>query len=161
MATLESKNVLIEITPCTRRSIWIETQVSITYLVPSVTPVTFTVSPENLYVSTDDVDWMFNKFRHYLENIPVYSPDNGFGTDEHTYWVSPTELGFYLKLAYGEYTDETRLNGSVSVEFMLSLRGFDNAKATDNIGCSLLLPIANVKAFMEHLETEFIEMISD
>ena len=156
MAHIKSDHVIIEMLPRKRRGNWIEMEVSIQYAIPPEQPIKFTAPSKDLRIRANEAAWFIEGLKNHLAKLPIYPPIDDFKSlPENKYGFLPMELGFKIYLSYGEYADETKRDGWISLDFMLSLRGFEETQSTDLIGCTLNVSLCEINSFVEALDAEF------
>lgn len=161
MAILAAGAASIEIRPFQKETPtgpWIDTVVGVTYHMQHqrmhiVSP------PTAISLQAQEFAKFIGKSRDYIANLPVRSKKSSFSSDACHF--SPMEARFFVTLIGGSFTDTTREDGHMLVEFELALIALEVPTLIgDSIGCSLKVTIRDMWCFLDTLEREVAEVLT-
>jgi hypothetical protein len=155
MAKLRSATATIEILPCkkeTPTSNWIDTRVVLEYHIQDQ-KLNIELPKRNVSIRHEGFEKLIKNSRKYIESLPI-SPST-IDYISNSYHFFPMEPSFNLRIFAGSFSDEKKCNGTLVVEFSMSLKALEvDELLHDSIGCSVRMQIPDFLLFLDDLEQE-------
>lgn len=162
MAKLSAAAATIELRPLRREhpiSNWLNTQVGIEYHIGEQR-LHVVLPARQVLVQAEEFQELLTKSRAYIAALPILPKPTEHPLPEVLF--SPMESTFWLELSCGMFFDEDRHAGSIVVRFYMSLRVLGSETlASDEIGCSVEMSIAQMVAFLDALERELGRILDE